>query len=227
MLVYWLQGPQYSWWRHHGLLSPQEISLYSPGRYGWYHKCFKRNLFIDILSTFKRIVLRPILMISPYGTGNDLVSSGNKPLHDDVIKWKHFPRYWPFVRGIHRSPVNFHHKGQWHGALMIVYLRLNKRSSKQSWGWWFETPSHSLWRHCNIHLYNACSAMTTREQHVSYTTRLFIQQLVCIDALKLTKHQNSSLLAFCEGNHRRSVDSLTKSQLYRKCFHVMRPWFVV
>ena len=27
-------------------------------------------------------------------------------LHDDVIKWKHFQRYWPFVRGIHRSPVN-------------------------------------------------------------------------------------------------------------------------
>ena len=26
--------------------------------------------------------------------------------HDDVIKWKHFPRYWPFVRGIHRPPVN-------------------------------------------------------------------------------------------------------------------------
>ena len=25
--------------------------------------------------------------------------------HDDVIEWKHFPRYWPFVRGIHRSPV--------------------------------------------------------------------------------------------------------------------------
>ena len=25
--------------------------------------------------------------------------------HDDVIKWKHFPRYWPFVQGIHRSPV--------------------------------------------------------------------------------------------------------------------------
>ena len=33
--------------------------------------------------------------------------------HDDVIKWKHFPRYWPFVRGIHRSPVNSPHKGQW------------------------------------------------------------------------------------------------------------------
>ena len=39
--------------------------------------------------------------------------------HDDVIKWKHFPRYWPFVREIHRSPVNFPHKGQWRGALMF------------------------------------------------------------------------------------------------------------
>ena len=29
-------------------------------------------------------------------------------------------------------------------------LRLNKRLSKQSWGWWFETPSPSLWRHCNV-----------------------------------------------------------------------------
>ena len=28
-------------------------------------------------------------------------------------------------------------------------LRLNKRFSKQSWGWWYETPSRSLWRHCN------------------------------------------------------------------------------
>ena len=26
---------------------------------------------------------------------------------------------------------------------------LNKRLSKQSWGWWFETPSRSLWRQCN------------------------------------------------------------------------------
>ena len=29
-------------------------------------------------------------------------------------------------------------------------LRLNKRLSKQSWGWWFETLSRSLWRHCNV-----------------------------------------------------------------------------
>ena len=45
--------------------------------------------------------------------------NGNLSNHDDVIKWKHFPRYWPFVRGIHRSPVNSPHKGQWRGALMF------------------------------------------------------------------------------------------------------------
>ena len=39
--------------------------------------------------------------------------------HDDVIKWTHFLRYWPFVRGIHRSPVNSPHKGQWCGALVF------------------------------------------------------------------------------------------------------------
>ena len=43
-------------------------------------------------------------------------------LHDDIIKWNHFPRYWPFVRGIHRSPVNSPYKGQWHGALMFSLI---------------------------------------------------------------------------------------------------------
>ena len=42
--------------------------------------------------------------------------------HDYVIKWKHFPRYWPFVRGIHRSPVNSPHKGQWRGALVFSLI---------------------------------------------------------------------------------------------------------
>ena len=42
--------------------------------------------------------------------------------HDDVIKWKHFPRYWPFVQGIHRSPVNSLHKGQWRWALLFSLI---------------------------------------------------------------------------------------------------------
>ena len=42
--------------------------------------------------------------------------------HDDVIKWKYFPRYWSFVRGIHRSPVNSPHKDQWRRALMFSLI---------------------------------------------------------------------------------------------------------
>ena len=32
---------------------------------------------------------------------------------------------------------------------VFLDLSLNKQLSKQSWGWWFETPSRPLWRHCN------------------------------------------------------------------------------
>ena len=42
--------------------------------------------------------------------------------HDDVIKWKHFPRYWPFVRRIHQSPVNSPHKGQRRRALIFSLI---------------------------------------------------------------------------------------------------------
>ena len=45
-----------------------------------------------------------------------------KWIHDDVTKWNHFPRYWPFVRRIHRSPVNSPHKGQWRGALIFSLI---------------------------------------------------------------------------------------------------------
>ena len=51
-----------------------------------------------------------------------IFSANSQKIHDDVIKWKHFPRYWPFVRGIHRSPVNSPHKGQWRGALMFSLI---------------------------------------------------------------------------------------------------------
>ena len=52
--------------------------------------------------------------------------------HDDVIKLKPFPCYWSFVTG--EFPAQ---------------RPVNERLSKQSWGWWFETSSCSLWRHCN------------------------------------------------------------------------------
>ena len=58
--------------------------------------------------------------------GTDHITQGttgyDATYHDDVIICKHFPRYWPFERGIHRSPVNSLHKGQWRRALMFSLL---------------------------------------------------------------------------------------------------------
>ena len=46
--------------------------------------------------------------------------------HLEITWWRHqmetFPRYWPFVRGIHWSPVNSRHKGQRRGALMFSLI---------------------------------------------------------------------------------------------------------
>ena len=37
---------------------------------------------------------------------NFILQTAKSSRHDDVIKWKHFPRYWPFVRGIHRVAMS-------------------------------------------------------------------------------------------------------------------------
>ena len=52
--------------------------------------------------------------------------------HDDVIKWKHFPRYWPFVRGIHRPRWIPAQRPVTRRFDVFFDLRLNKRLSKQN-----------------------------------------------------------------------------------------------
>ena len=63
-------------------------------------------------------------------------------LNDDVIKWKHFPRYRSIVWGIHRWPVNFPHKGQWRGALMFSLITTGTN------GWVNTRYVVDLSRHC-------------------------------------------------------------------------------
>ena len=46
-------------------------------------------------------------------------------------------------------------------------LRPNKRLSKQSWGWWFETPSHPLWRHCNVLSLHSVVAASSNVNHTN------------------------------------------------------------
>ena len=75
------------------------------------------------------------------GTPYWLKAQPNTRCHDDVIKWKNFPCYRPFVWGIHRSPVNHPHKGQWRGALMfyLICARIN--------GWVNNREAGDLKRH--------------------------------------------------------------------------------
>ena len=74
-----------------------------------------------------------------YATASVLID--NVRHHDDVINWKYFPRYWPFMQGIHRSPVNSLHKGQWRGALgfSIICVWIN--------GWVNSREAGDLMRH--------------------------------------------------------------------------------
>ena len=69
------------------------------------------------------------------------MKSSSRYLHDDVIKWKHFPHYWSLVRGIHRSLVNPPQKGEWRGALIfsLIYAWTN--------GWVSNRNAGNLRRH--------------------------------------------------------------------------------
>ena len=64
-----------------------------------------------------------------------------------------FSRYWLFVKAMHRSPVDFPHKGKWPGALMFSFSSAPEQTVEQT----LETPVffmplRSLWRHCTGHL---------------------------------------------------------------------------
>ena len=63
--------------------------------------------------------LKGLLMPPP---AQQWFSGVKRGIYDDVTKWKHFSRYWAFVWGIHRLPVNSPHKGQWRGALIFSLI---------------------------------------------------------------------------------------------------------
>ena len=93
--------------------------------------------------------------------------------HDDVIKWKHFPRNWPFVRGIHRSPVNSPHKGQWRGALVfsLIYVWINDWVNNREAGDLRRYRAHSdvivMREECIVHGFLLSDGQTDHWIHVA------------------------------------------------------------
>ena len=116
------------WWRYDSV-ARRRPSNYGPGviRIGYplsathcYIPFIMWTIFIshggcNILSSMPSVVFD----IASSGPSRQ---NGGDFIHDDVIKWKQFLRYLPFERGIHRSPVNSPHKGQWRGALMFSLI---------------------------------------------------------------------------------------------------------
>ena len=100
--------------------------------------------------------------------GDDSTGSGvlqRWHYHDEVIKWKHVPRYWPFVRGIHWSPVDSPHKGQWRGMLLFSLIYAWTIGWANYRDYRFETPWRSSWRHCNdVNLFIRCGFRTVHNQ---------------------------------------------------------------
>ena len=117
-------------------------------------------------------------------------------------------------------------------------LRLNKRLSKHPWGWWFETPSWSLWRHRNATLlywhWSSTIAPVLVNQHcgirlnhyddvimsaiASQITSLTIAYSTVYSGADQRKHQSSASLAFVWGIHRGPVNSPHKWPVTRKMF---------
>ena len=85
-----------------------------------YHLCWKMTQ--NSIDNCIYSICRPYIEILSYG----YIGQGTNCETIKFAWWphqmKHFPRSWPFVRGIHRLPVNSPHKGQWRGALVFSLI---------------------------------------------------------------------------------------------------------
>ena len=101
----------------------QEFTAYIP----WNRELIIVKKYREYSSLENTIASYFVSMLHLFIMSKNILVIMEKCTHDDVIKWKHFPRYWPFVQGIHRSPVNSLHKGQWHRALVfyLICARIN------------------------------------------------------------------------------------------------------
>ena len=121
-------------------------------QFGKYRELTKK---IKSLISSARYVLT-FLMLRPEHAGRN---------NDDVIKWKHFPRYWPFVWGIHRwiPLTKASDSGLWCFSLIFAWTNGWKPGDLR------RHCACSLWRHCNVVQYQDrwCSCIVNSSSAVS------------------------------------------------------------
>ena len=100
-------------WRYHSLPLSQRCATYHK-HWEWrsFGACSRGGFSCEGVDVLRDCYLRASLIGTRFlcRTFLNEMKCNRYEYHDDVIKWKHFPRYWPFVRGIHWSPVNSLHK---------------------------------------------------------------------------------------------------------------------
>ena len=140
---------------------------------GWYHlnwASYDWAMYWSGLGGVQRVQILLILhSIKVIYSGSSLLCAqwNDITVHDDSMALKRSTHYWKFVSIMTSSNGNiFRVTGPLCGEFtgpgefptqrpvtrsfdVFFDLRLNKRLSKHSWGWWFETLSWSLWRHHN------------------------------------------------------------------------------
>ena len=97
-------------------------------------------------------------------------------------------------------------------------LRLNKRLSKQSRGWWFETPSWSVWRHCNV---GKC-VITGCGESCCYYWRLLVQQSPPIPLMTLQLSRRIFSLTAYISRHRRINGTTNTTDILQRPFLLKR-----
>ena len=123
------------------------------------------------------------------------ICAGNSPVPGE------FPAQRPVARSFH----------------VFFDLRLNRRLSKQSWGWWFETLLRTLWRHCNAYKQFASSLVSNFDyihiaptwMEIRHVIRIshMSQQLWCHDIYKI----NTSFVHWSESKYDFQMKSIMKS----------------
>ena len=99
--------------------------------------------------------------------------------HDDIIKWNHFPLYWPLCGEFtDSSPVTGEFPAQRPVRFGVFFdLRLNKRLRKQLRGWWFKTPCRSLWCHVNVTANPMTITSITVMSHERYGVKRIVRSI--------------------------------------------------
>ena len=150
--------------RQNRILLSNDVNIKNVGRVLWVHRAFKILLQFQDQESDHQVLLN--------------LFWGVYSFHDDVIKWKNFPRYWPFVRGIHRSPLNSPHKGQWRGALMFSLM----------WAWikiWVNNPE----------------AGYSKRHHAHYDVTVILSKHDYKGMIQMTQQQFRQWLSFYHNHH--------------------------